>query len=415
MHNILLFIRLIIIQLAYTISGFTPRSHKAVMGCYKDKFADNSKYVFLHWQQQKTIRAIWISGDRQIIKRVQSHGHEAYFRWSILGVLHALTAKYYVYNAYIGDINQYLAKGAVKINLWHGSPLKKIEFDINNGPLFQVYHPENILQKFTAKAQYHQQYIKPDLMIAPSDTVKQLFGSSFRLSQVQFLTCGNPRTDYYQRYQSHDWQQLQLPSNTQQVILYAPSWRDSHLENTSDNIYTQAIDFEGLSAQLQQSNQCLLLRLHPNEAHLATEISLYPNIIDVTFWDDIYGIIDKIDLLITDYSSVYIDALQYQCAIAFFLFDKAHYQAQCRSEYPYVAHLPKAGIDLFTFTDLQDYLIEFADQRHDVVESKTPQMVQDSARSRLINTFWQYQSRSGLDCLDAFVQNVQIVVTKKPA
>ena len=69
---------------------------------------------------------------------------------------------------------------------------------------------------------------------------------------------------------------------------------------------------------------------------------------------------EKIDLLITDYSSIYIDALQYSCEIAFFLFDKAHYQAECRNEYPYVAKLPKAGIDLITFKDLQDYLNDFA-------------------------------------------------------
>ncbi|WP_434926645.1 CDP-glycerol glycerophosphotransferase family protein [Shewanella sp. HL-SH2] len=414
MKGILLFIRFAITQLIYTLSGLTPRGHKAVMGCYKDKFADNSKYLFLHWQQQQTIRAIWISADKHIVKRLQDEGYEAYLRWSLLGVWHSATAKYYVYNTYIGDVNQYLAKGAVKINLWHGSPLKQIEFDISNGPLFQVYHPQNISQKFIAKALYHQQYVRPNLMIAPSDTVKKLFASSFRINDEQFLTCGNPRTDYYQRYKSEDWLQLQLPLNTQQVILYAPSWRDSHLDNAA-NIYTQAIDFECLSAQLQQSNQCLLIRLHPNEAHLATELSQYPNIINVTFWDDIYGILEKIDLLITDYSSIYIDALQYPCDIAFFLFDKAHYQAECRSEYPYVAELPKAGIDLFIFSDLQDYLIEFADQRYDLTDSKVQNTVQDSARSRLINTFWQYQSRSGLDCLDAFVQNEQIAATKKPA
>ncbi|MCT7942584.1 CDP-glycerol glycerophosphotransferase family protein [Shewanella holmiensis] len=414
MNAILLLLRLTITQLIYTLSDFIPRRHKAVMGCYKDKFADNSKYLFLHWQQQKTIRAIWISADKQLIKRLQTQGYEAYLRWSLLGVWHSATAKFYVYNTYIGDINQYLAKGAVKINLWHGSPLKQIEFDISNGPLFQVYHPQNIMQKLIAKAQYHQQYVRPNLMVAPSDMVKKLFCSGFRINDEQLLTCGNPRTDYYQRYKSEDWLQLQLPINTQQVILYAPSWRDSHLDSAT-NIYTQAIDFERLSSQLQKSNQCLLLRLHPNEAHLATEMSQYPHIINITFWDDIYGILEKIDLLITDYSSIYIDALQYPCDIAFFLFDKTHYQAECRCEYSYVAELPKAGIDLFNFVELQEYLIEFAQKRHTVTKREAVHSYQAFNRSRLLHTFWQHQNRCGLDCLDAFVQNEQIVATKKPA
>ncbi|MCW3171046.1 CDP-glycerol glycerophosphotransferase family protein [Shewanella subflava] len=414
MNAILLLIRFVITQLIYFVSGFTPRSHKAVMGCYKDKFADNSKYLFLHWQQQQTIRAIWISADKPLVKRLQTQGLEAYSRWSLLGVWHAATAKFYVYNTYIGDVNQYLAKGAVKINLWHGSPLKKIEFDISNGPLLKVYHPENISQKLFAKAQYHQQYVRPNFMIAPSDTVKKLFSSSFRISNEQFLTCGNPRTDYYLRYKSEDWLQLNLPVNTKQVILYAPSWRDSHLNSTT-NIYTQTIDFACLSKQLQKSDQCLLLRLHPNEAHLASELSQYPNIINITFWDDIYGILEKIDLLITDYSSLYIDALPYRCEIAFFLFDKAQYQATCRSEYPYVAELPKAGIDLFTFRDLLDYLNEFANKHHDLTDRGPLNSELTSARHQLTNIFWQYQHRSSLDCLDAFVQNAPISATKKPA
>ena len=77
MNAILLLLRLTITQLIYILSDFIPRRHKAVMGCYKDKFADNSKYLFLHWQQQKTIRAIWISADKQLVKRLQTLGYEA--------------------------------------------------------------------------------------------------------------------------------------------------------------------------------------------------------------------------------------------------------------------------------------------------------------------------------------------------
>ena len=158
-------VRYLVTQTVYFIAGFSPRSRKAVMGCYKNKFADNSKYLFLHWQQALTIRAIWISGDKQLVQQLNHQGYEAHYRWSLKGIYHALTAKYYVYNSYIGDVNQYLARGAIKINLWHGSPLKRIEFDINNGPLLKVYHPTSLKEKFVSTTQYHQQKIRPDYMI----------------------------------------------------------------------------------------------------------------------------------------------------------------------------------------------------------------------------------------------------------
>ncbi|UXM80849.1 CDP-glycerol glycerophosphotransferase family protein [Shewanella seohaensis] len=110
----------------FALSWLVPRNaNKAVLGCYKNRFADNSKYLFLHWQQTHFMQTIWISGDKALIHALRQQGYTAHSRWSLLGIYHALTAKYYVYNSYIGDINQWLAAGAIRINLWHGSPLKK--------------------------------------------------------------------------------------------------------------------------------------------------------------------------------------------------------------------------------------------------------------------------------------------------
>lgn len=409
-------IRLLITQTIFYFSGLIPKQHKAVMGCYKNKFADNSKYLFLHWQQQKTITAIWISGDKALIKQLTQQGYLAYYRWSLMGIFHALTAKYYIYNSYIGDINQYFAKGAIKINLWHGSPLKQIEFDISNGPLHSVYHPSTLAQKLNAKALNHQQHVKPDLMLAASETVKNLFSSSFKLTDEQFLSCGNPRTDYYRYYEINNHQAAITNKDIRHVILYAPSWRDSSLANARNNIYAKAINFKELSKQLVNQNQLLLLRLHPNEAHFAAELDGYPNIINITHWDDIYGIINKIDLLITDYSSIYIDALQYKCNIAFFPFDKAHYHSECRSEYSYVANLPAAGPSVYNFAELQNMLKDKAASVEPTVnlgDLSKQSFCSQQTRQVLINTFWQ-DSTNALDCLDELVTQGQKIAVKKP-
>ncbi|WP_351074832.1 CDP-glycerol glycerophosphotransferase family protein [Shewanella sp. CAL98-MNA-CIBAN-0140] len=410
-------IRLLITQTLYCLSGLIPKQHKAVMGCYKNKFADNSKYLFLHWQRQQTITAIWISGDKALIKQLTQQGYLAYYRWSLMGVFHALTAKYYIYNSYIGDINQYFAKGAIKINLWHGSPLKQIEFDISNGPLHSVYHPSTWAQKLNAKALYHQQYVKPDFMLAASDTVKGLFRTGFKMTDEQFLCCGNPRTDYHRYYQINNHQTPFTNQEVKHVILYAPSWRDSSLTNDNNNIYAEAINFKALSTQLIDQNQILLLRLHPNEAHFAAELDQYPNIINITEWDDIYGIINKIDLLITDYSSIYIDALQYKCDIAFFPFDKAHYHSECRSEYSYVAKLPAAGPSVYNFAELQNMLKHMATNAEpslNVADSSRQAFCSPQTRQVLTNTFWQH-STNALDCLDELVKQGQHEAIKKPA
>ena len=349
-------------KLLYQFSKLSPRSaNKAVFGSYKETFSDNSKCLYKHWQQQNVIRCIWISANREIIQQLNDNQQEAYYRWSMKGIYHALTAKYYFYNSYIGDINQWLAGGATKVNLWHGTPMKKIEFDIDNGPMAKVFHPQGILAAIKQSMLAHQQRIKPDLMLSASPLVDTLFSSAFRLEASQLLCCGNPRTDYYR---SQLPSQITLPkpfseeqkvkehlaaNEYQQVILYAPSWRDSF---QGDNPYQEAFDWPALSQHLQQHHQLLLLRLHPNEAALAEQFSHFANIINITTMEDVYGLLDSIDLLVTDYSSLFIDVLPLNIPVSFYRFDKTHYQQNCRNMYDYVNSIAEIGPECLTFKTL---------------------------------------------------------------
>ena len=362
--NSLLWLKSCTRKLVYQLSRLLPRNpNKAVFGSYKELFSDNSKYLYKHWQQQ-FIRCIWISANRDVIKQLNGNKQEAYYRWSLLGIYHALTAKYYFYNSYIGDINQWLAGGATKINLWHGSPMKKIEFDIDNGPMAAVFNPQGVLAQFKQSMLAHQQHVKPDLMLSPSPLVDSLFSSAFKLEASQLLRCGNPRTDYYrtetneqrasQQTQAHSTELAALRQQIQnrqyqQVILYAPSWRDSY---QGDNPYRSAFDWAALSKHLLLHNQLFLLRLHPNEAALAQQFSDFANIINISAMEDVYGLLDSVDLLITDYSSLFIDVLPLNIPVSFYRFDNKHYQQNCRNMYDYVSSMAEIGPESLTFKEL---------------------------------------------------------------
>ncbi|MPY24834.1 CDP-glycerol glycerophosphotransferase family protein [Shewanella sp. YLB-07] len=335
----------------YYTSGLCPRATKAVIGSNQDRFSDNAKYLYLHWQNTDFIRSIWISGDKELVSQLRGDGFEAYHRRSIRGIFHCLTAKYYFYTSYIGDISQYLAKGATKVNLWHGSPLKKIEFDIISGPLATTYQATDLKNKLFNSLKYHQAYIKPDIMFSPSPVMDVLFSSAFRLPTSQIHRSGNPRTDYYRRYPEKKQSITQLFNQQyNQVILYRPTWIDSprdakistkrdigrqaergndqktekSAEQSSEkNIkpnkrYIGGINWQSLSTQLQENNQLFLIRFNPSQAHLAKQLKNYANIIDISHWQDIYNIFHEIDLLITDESSLCIDFLLYQTPTIFY-------------------------------------------------------------------------------------------------
>jgi CDP-glycerol glycerophosphotransferase len=342
--------------LVYYVSVIAIRSRtKAVFGCYKNKFSDNSKYLYLHWRETMSIRAIWISGDKTLVTRLQSQGKEAYHRWSLLGIYHCLTSYYYVYSAYVGDINQWLCKGAYKVNLWHGSPLKEIEYDISNGPLALDYQrPLSIKRKLIN----HQIYIQPDLMLAPSKLVGSLFMSAFNIAEDALIYCGNPRTDYYAKYPIMPNKNLAdslsvLMQQAGKVILYAPTWRD---EETDGTLFSEYIRLPELNAYLKRTNSILLLRFHPNQVSNNPNLEQFDRIIDISDRDDVYDILPHLDLMISDYSSLYIDALKFDIPILFYTYDEPFYLKQCRKTYAYADKLRPVGLKVRSFRALLDAL-----------------------------------------------------------
>ncbi|WP_394200875.1 CDP-glycerol glycerophosphotransferase family protein [Shewanella waksmanii] len=387
-------------KLSNRILAMLPRQHKAVLGCYKNKFADNSKYLYLHWQLNHFIRAIWISGDDKVVAQLNRKGYEAYHRWSFKGLYHAITAQYYFYTSYVGDVNQYTHGGAIKTNLWHGSPLKKIEFDIDQGPLAKVYQSSNQQQAWLKSTMFYQEHIRPDLVLCPSTEVQKLFQSAFRLSSQQTLITGNPRTDFYGCYPHRQKEISKLIGQTyRQVILYAPTWRDAGLtdKQPGQSPYNKAFNWPQLSAQLKRNHQLLLIRLHPNEAHYAQELQDMDNILDISDRDDVYDLLKQIDLLITDSSSLFIDILPNNTPFRFYCFDSQ--VTEQRSHYNYSQSLP--------FINNEDCRWRLADfeEVQTCLDSDFTQLSKQEIEDydNLKQWFWEKKSTSNFEILESYI------------
>lgn len=405
----------LITKVIYELSKLSPRNHqKAILGSYKNRLCDNTKYLYLHWQHTQFIRSIWISGSKELIDTLNKQGMEAYYRWSLKGIYHALTAKYFFYNSYIGDINQYFANGAIKINLWHGSPLKRIEFDIINGPLSNIFHPKDNKPSQYHSLLHHQQYTRPDLMLSPCQLTDNIFSSAFRLSHQSLLRSSNPRTDFHARYPEErkskqaifNMMNVSLTPNSH-LILYTPSWRDNLAD---ENPYQHALKWSELSSYLLETHSLFLLRLHPNEAHLASQFERYDNIIDISQWEDVYPILDSIDLLITDYSSLFIDVFQYQTPIIFYRFDKNMYQEQCRNNYDDVEALSKVGPEYDNFDELLNAIKLGSDKKEDNgTDGKSficCQPYQKSYQHAKIH-FWEPNNKDAFTHIETFITRSQ--------
>lgn len=296
----------------YLLSFLFPRSNKIwVFGSF-GIYNDNSRYLFEYIvKEHEDIRAIWISNDEQSVLMASKYG-EAFRRHTLKGFYYSLRAKVYVYSAYTRDICWYASGGAYKVNLWHGIPLKKIEFDIRTLPLVNIFHNANLIAYF----KHPHAHIRHNLVLSPSQYVYEYsFKSAFRLkSDVEIIISKYPRITKIEELAKAADKSLGT------TFLYAPTWRDSG----GDFILSSGIDFDAIEQLLSKFNAKFIIKLHP-ATQITCDVSCYHHILLANNRLDPCELMAQADCLITDYSSMYFDYMVLDRPIIFFPFDKEEY------------------------------------------------------------------------------------------
>ncbi|WP_284960287.1 CDP-glycerol glycerophosphotransferase family protein [Citrobacter portucalensis] len=281
-----------------------------VFGSYGD-YNDNSRYLydFLRNDESYNIRCVWISSRKKSVLMAMENGGEAYYTWSLKGIYYALIAKVFVFSSYISDINMFASGGAILVNLWHGIPLKKIEFDIDTGPLAKVFKRANLLTRI----RYPAQHRKLDFVLAPSQYIAEYsFISAFRLRGMQDIIISSyPRVEDLLRKASCE--KLEKKNFS---FLYAPTWRD-----TDDDFFSVAgIDLNILNQSLIEMDAIFFLKFHAN-TKISIDVEVFSNIFIIDNKQDPNEILSQADCLITDYSSIYFDYSYLDRDVIFYPFD----------------------------------------------------------------------------------------------
>ena len=232
------------------------------------------------------------------------------------GVRHFFTGKYFFYS--FGKYPVKPSKKQVVVNLWHGSPLKKIGNYLDD-------KDENY---FT-------------YLLAASDFFAPIMQKAFSCRPEQIKICGHPRNDAMFRGKNA-LARLGLDAGWDKLILWMPTFRQSGFLGVSDAarakgtglpILSRKEDMEKANALLQERNALLLAKIHPAQDLDAIDRTAYSNIRIVTNGQmqaaecDLYALLGQADALITDYSSVYFDYLLLDRPIGFTVDDIEEYMA----------------------------------------------------------------------------------------
>ena len=234
----------------------------------------------------------------------------------------------------------------VYVQCWHGTPLKRLGFDIPklDGAL-------NTADELSERFQNDSQ--KWTYLVSPSEYTSQHLCDAFGLPKERradvVLQVGYPRNDRIVN-ESRDVRRV-AELRTQiceemgldpgkKLLLYAPTWRDdSYKAGVGYVMDDTMLDFEALRQALSDE-WCVLFRAH---YYIANSFDFAPFagfVGDASKNIDINDLYIIADVLLTDYSSVFFDYANTGRPMVFFWPDYEHYANNLHGFYFDLAELP---------------------------------------------------------------------------
>lgn len=226
------------------------------------------------------------------------------------------TCEYVVTNSTFQSF--YIKKdGQTYINTWHGTPLKTMGFDIPNNP----FASQNVLRNF----------LMADYILSPNEHTSRIFIDSYKLKGLyhgQVVESGYPRIDLTLNTPREEvLLKLRLAGteidDNKPIVMYTPTWKGTAVGNPNVNV-SQMVSEIALLREKCGEQYNILVKVHPfiySKVRTIKELQgcLVPDYYDAN------EMMAAVDLLITDYSSIFFDYLVTNRPIIFYAWDKDLY------------------------------------------------------------------------------------------
>ncbi|MGD9627334.1 MAG: CDP-glycerol glycerophosphotransferase family protein [Methanobacteriales archaeon] len=298
------------------INRIIPKRQDLVVFNSALDFTDNSMALFEYMDSlDEDFELVWIvknPRDDLDIKQYELNSLKALFKTFRAG---------YIISTH-GNLSDVRVPSQVFVNVWHGMPLKAMGYAENRDLVLPFnFDDEN----------YY--------LIATSIIMKNALAACFNQDPRRIFVTGQPRNDkLFKGCQEKILEILKIdPANYNKIVLFAPTFRksdsmdDGRLISCKFNL--PDFDINHFQEFLKDHGILCFVKFHPLEEEEATKYfkgaeniklintrTLQENLIDI------YDILGCVDILITDYSSIYFDFLLLDRPIIFIVPDLEEYR-----------------------------------------------------------------------------------------
>ncbi len=289
-------------------------------------YSDSPKYLYEYLQKTRgdKYRYIWVLNKKS--KALAKSGKHTRVKMNSLRyVYYASRCGYRIFNVRQPAWNT-KRPGVVFLETWHGTPLKKLAFDMDDITSASQSH----------KTLFYKHGREWNYLISANRFSTDVFERAFVYNRDKILEYGYPRNDILyaenrDEIASEVKKELGIPEG-KRVILYAPTWRDNQFYDRGKYKFTLALDLGRLQKEFG-NDSVVLLRTHYYIADIL-DLSEYEGFVyNGSQYEDVSRLYLASDICITDYSSVFFDYANLKRPILFYAYDYDEYADEIRGMY----------------------------------------------------------------------------------
>jgi CDP-glycerol glycerophosphotransferase (TagB/SpsB family) len=358
-----IFIFIIGIVFFIPLSYLIPKNKKLFLIIGKNgKFIDNTKYLFLYINQTKTPqdKIFFITKDKEVYNQLKEFKFPVLKYPSFSSVIALLRANYTIIDdtSSIKILKYYMGFRSKTIQLWHGLGFKKIEIEKFAYESQEFNFLKKILYEIINKL--CGRFPKYEYVISTSKFYTKRFLKSFESKYI--IETGIPRNDiFFREFNKYimfgaDQEKLskitELKTAGKKIVLYVPTFRDSGSNAIKEGI----LNLSELSRFAETNDIIFILKFH-NISRLNYDLDDYKNIMVYDNDKDVQPLLYQADILITDYSSIFMDYLLLNRPIIYFPYDYEEYTIKDRAlvfDYDFITPGPKS----YNQEDLEKRILE---------------------------------------------------------
>lgn len=314
--NILYILRCVITPFIKLI----PKKNNLVVftSWFGEKYIDNTKYLYEYLLLDSKYDVYWLTKNKDVYALLKEKKHPVVMFSSLRALYLQLRARACFSTVQFSDFNTWLVCNTIYIDLGHGNMIK------DPGSILVNKHSQRVQNYLLNNLKYYA--------IVPSTFAKHYYKQIVPVNDNNIFISDFARNDVFIDAQ------LRKDKNTiveaigkgKRRILYMPTHRSDGKVRFD---LEQILPLDLIESLCLKTDSVFIVKKHFYHRNEQVDLSKYSCIFDITNEDSIdpQVLLYQADLLVTDYSSCFIDYLLLHRPIIFFQFDYNYYVNKERS------------------------------------------------------------------------------------